>query len=112
MVSSRIHTGISIVYESIDCTGVAYVDHIRYLGTIFMPLVTVEAAYNAGTIFYTPHDAQLVSVNFNSVLDTSDFNNINCSPVVGTGDVYPAYQNDPAITGIQNTAYPAPMLLE
>lgn len=112
MVNTRILTNQSIVYKSMDCTGVAYVDHFRYLGTVFMPLVTVEAAYNAGAIFYTPHDAQLVSVNVNSVLDTSDFTNINCSPVVDTRDVYPAYQNDPAITGIQNTAYPVPMVIK
>ena len=86
MVNARLHTGF-IFYESIDCAGIAYVGHFRYLGTVFMPPVTVDAAYNAGTIFYTQHDAQLESVNVNSALDTSDFQNINCSPVVDTVDV-------------------------
>lgn len=116
MVNTKIHTylnsSVNIVYESIDCTGVAYVSHFRYLGTVYTPVVSAEVAYNAGAIFYTPHDAQLVTVNVNSMLDMSDYLNINCSPAAGIVDVYPAHSNDPSITGIQNTAYPAPMLME
>jgi len=103
---------VPIYYESIDCTGTAYVEHFRYIGAVFIPRVHSEIAYNAGIILYTPHDAQLVTINVNSTLDTGDFYNINCSPFVVTRDAYPTYLNDPAVTGIQNTAYPTPMVIE
>ena len=106
---------INIYYESGACIGNAYVGPSGIsLGTVFTPPVFSETAYNFGVILYTTNDAQAVTFDVNSQLDTSDPNNITCnsypSPVTMT--LYPAYPNDPSITGIQNTAYPTRMLIE
>ncbi|MBT8440443.1 MAG: hypothetical protein KJO91_11995 [Gammaproteobacteria bacterium] len=44
--------------------------------------------------------------------NTWDPNNPSCDPLVETVEGYPAYPNDPAITGIENTVYPTPMVIE
>ena len=114
----RVESPLSSVvfYTSTDCLGDAYVGPGGVsLGAVFIPRdATSETAYSAGFIFYTPNDAQGVMIDVNSSLDTSDRNNITCisypSPVSLT--LYPAYLNDPSITGIQNTAYPTRMLIE
>lgn len=44
-----------IYYESLDCTGTAYVEpSIDPRGTVFMHGTSSEAAYAAGLILYTP----------------------------------------------------------
>ena len=104
----------SMTYESTDCTGTAYVSN-EYVGTVFIPQVNPDTAYNAGIILYVPHNAQPISVLVYSALEASDPNNLICVTFIGPGtadDSYPAYLNDPNITGIHNTAYPVNMLIE
>lgn len=108
-------TPIRIFYESSDCTGTAYAGGIA-LGAVFIPPVISQIAYDEGFILYTPHGTPAVTFDVNSELDTNFPANdsITCnsyeSPVSMTR--YPTYLNDPNITGIQNIAYPARMLIE
>lgn len=108
----RVGTGMiyaesTVYYGTADCTDQAYVA-IRSPGTVFMPTLNDLTAYAAGALFYSPNDAQSVIINTSSVLDAD----LNCSPYTSNREVYPAYPNDPNITGIQNTAYPTRMLIE
>ena len=100
-------TPTPVFYESTDCTGDAYVGK-RYPGTVFTPGQLDFMPYAAGALLYSPNDAQSVIINTNSTFD-SDF---SCIPLVSVREVYPAYPNEPNITGIQNTAYPARMVIE
>lgn len=103
----------AIYYESTDCTGAPYVNSPRYVGTVFTPSLVEDAAYELGMILYIPHDTQSVTVNVNSVFNTWwDPLNPSCDPFVETREGYPAYPNDPTITGIKNTLYPTPMVIE
>ena len=97
-----------VYFESSDCSGTGYIEHNRHIGTVFSPTSNSELAYAIGAIFYTPNDAQITTVSVNSYYDSE----LNCLPGVGTGDAYPAFPNDPNITGIQNTAYPTRMMIE
>ena len=99
-----------IYYESTDCTGTAYIEVPKFVGAVFIPEMPSETAYNLGRILYTPSDAQSKTVNFNSAFNKYD--PLNCVPYVVTGEGYPAYPNDPAITGIKNTVYQTPMVIE
>jgi len=96
-----------VYFESMDCTGDAYVG-VRSVGTVFLPTSQDTLAYAAGAIAYVPHDAQSKTINTNSTLDSE----LNCVPFVTTREAYPAYPNDPDITGIQNTVYPTLMVIE
>ena len=108
----RVEASQVLHYESIDCTGVAYLEpSIRTPGTVFIQSApSSELAYNSGLVFYTPHDAQRVSVTINSQL----LPDLTCNPSSSpwTNDLYRAEPNDPNITGIQNTAYSTPMRIE
>ena len=107
--------GISIAYESTNCIGPAYRQGhgLATIGTVFIGIDGAEEAYNADLIFYTPLDAQTQTINVNSQL-IFDGVNITCdqlpSPV--SSDAIQALPNDPNVTGIQNTAYPAYMRIE
>ena len=108
----RVGTGMifneaPVFYESIDCTGDAYVGK-RSPGTVFMPTPQDSLAYTMGALLYSPNDAQGVIINTNSTLDFG----LNCIPSVSERELFPAYPNDPNITGIQNTAYPTRMVVE
>lgn len=105
--TGMIYAEAPLYYESVDCTGQAYTGG-RSPGTVFLPTLDDSAAYASGAIYYSPNDAQAVTVNVNSRL----IDVMNCVPEVSTREVYPAYSNDPAITGIENTAYPTRMLIE
>ena len=110
----RLGTGMIYInaganYESIDCTGVAYQGSARYLGAVFSPALQDTLAYAAGAILYSPGDAKRVTVDINSSLD----GNLDCVPYVFPDySGYPAYPNDPEITGINNTVYPTRMIIE
>ena len=68
-----------------------------------------------GFIFYTPHTEPSVVIDINSELDTSDSSNITCTPPYPSPvsmTLFPAYDNDPGVTGIQNTVYPVRMKIE
>jgi hypothetical protein len=80
------------------------------VGTVFIPDVPSETAYELGKILYTPKGAQSITVNINTTF--GGYDPLDCLPSVVTIEGYPAYTNDPAITGIKNTAYPTPMVIE
>lgn len=108
----RVGTGMlyneaPVYYESTDCTGDAYVGK-RSPGTVFLPTLQDELAYSVGAVLFSPNDAQEVLINTNSRLDYD----LNCIPHLSERELFPAYPNDPGITGIKNTAYPARMLIE
>jgi len=105
--TGMIFTDAAVYFESMDCTGDAYVG-VRYVGTVFLPTSQDSLAYSVGAIAYSPHDAQSKNINTNSTLDSE----LNCVPFVTTREAYPAYPNDPDITGIQNTVYPTLMVIE
>lgn len=102
-----IYSKRSVFYESTDCTGDGYVD-IGSPGTVFSPTSQDDLAYTAGAILYSPKDAQGVIIDTNSALS----DNLDCVTSISNTEGYPAYQNDPNITGIQSTAYPTRMLIE
>jgi len=99
-----------IYFESTDCTGTAYIEVPKFTGTVFIPDIPSETAYDLGMVLYSPKDAQSITVNINSAYDRYD--PLNCVPYVVTGEGYPAYPNDPDITGIKSTVYPTPMVIE
>ena len=103
----------SIYYDLEECKGNAYVSTPRYVGTVFTPEMPVDMAYEAGIILYIPYDTQSVIVDVKSVLFWDSYSNQQiCFPHMETGEGYPVYPNDPTITGIRNTIYPAPMVIE
>lgn len=113
MIGGRAAPPIRIYYESSGCTGTAYAGGVA-VGAVFIPSVISQIAYDGGYILYIPHGTPTVTFDVNSELDTSIPDSIACntyaSPVSST--LYPVYLNDPNITGIQNIAYPARMLIE
>ena len=99
-----------VFFESTNCEGQAYVNRGMFLGTVFSPTPQFGQVYDAGGPLYTPHDAQKVTVDIYSVLRDS---NVGCESFVALdAQGYPAYPNDPDITGIKNIAYPTRMLIE
>ena len=107
--NGKLQLSHTIVFESIDCTGAAYIiGKGGYVGAVFSPTTDIDLAYTLGTLFYSPKDAQGVSVEHNSSLDA----NLNCQVDVLTEDGWPAFPNDLSITGVMNTAYPALMKIE
>jgi len=102
-----IYNAAFVFFESTDCTGDAYVGK-RSPGTVFLPTLQDSLAYTIGALFYSPNDAQAVIIDTNSTLDE----NLNCISYISNREGYPAYLNDPNITGIQNTTYPTRMLIE
>jgi len=105
--TGMVYAEAPLYYKSVDCTGQAYTG-ARSPGTVFMPTLDDTAAYASGAIYYSPNDAQVDTINVNSRL----IDPLTCVPEVSRREVYPAYPNDPAITGIENTAYPTRMLIE
>ena len=105
--TGMIYNDAPVFYESTDCTGDAYVGK-RSPGTVFMPTLQDSLAYTMGALLYSPNDAQSIIVNTNSTLDYD----LNCMPYVSERELFPAYQNDPIITGIQNNVYPNRMVVE
>ena len=105
-----------IAYETTDCTGTPYVSWVAYVGTVFTPNLPMDDAYELGMILYIPHSTQSVAIHVSSIYNTwADPLNPTCDlvePPVYEAEMYPAYLNDPAITGIQNTVYSIPMVIE
>lgn len=99
----------TIVFESADCTGAAYIiGRGGYVGAVFSPTTNIDLAYTLGALFYSPKDAQGVSVAHKSSLDAD----LNCQADVLTEDGWPAFPNDLSITGVMNTAYLTFMQIE
>jgi hypothetical protein len=105
--TGMIYNEATVFYQSTNCTGDAYVGK-RSPGTVFMPTLQDSLAYTIGALLYSPNDAQGVIITTNSTLDYD----LNCVPYVSESERFPAYQNDPSITGIQNTVYPTRMVIE
>jgi hypothetical protein len=82
----------------------------RLIGTVFSPLNNIQSVYTAGGLLYSPTNAQLVQqLHFLSKHDADG----NCTDINElSAEGFPAYPNDPNITGIENTAYPNRMLIE
>jgi len=101
-----------INYDLEGCEGNAYVSWIGQVGTVFRLEMPVDMTYEE-RILYIPHDTQSVTVDVKSMLywDWGSNQQI-CAPQVETGEGYPVYSNDPTITGIKNTIYPVPMVIE
>jgi len=99
------------IFTDTDCfeeMGNAYLNRKKLLGTIFSPLYDINNVYIAGGLLYSPINAQLKMVNIRSKREADG----TCIPLVETNEYFPAYPNDPNITGIANTAYPNRMLIE
>ena len=105
--TGMIYNDAPVFYESTDCTGDAYVGK-RLPGTVFMPTLQDSLSYAMDALLYSPNNAQGVIITTNSTLDYD----LNCIPNVSERELFPAYKNDPNITGIQNTAYPTRMVIE
>jgi len=102
-----------VYYKTADCTGNAYVSRGMYLGTVFSPTPQLDQVYGEGAPYpplYIPHEEPKVTDDVFSVL-TIDGCELLDPPEYGANG-YPAYPNDPAVTGIQNTAYPTRLLIE
>ena len=81
----------------------------KLIGTVFSPLNNIQSVYTAGGLLYSPINAQLVPVHFLSKHDADG----TCTDIdEPSAEGFPAYPNDPNITGIANTAYPNRMLIE
>ena len=105
----RVHINTAVYFESTNCTGTAYVPSAKYLGAVFSATPQYDIAYALGGLMYSPSDAQSATVDINTTLDS----NLECVPYVYPGYTgYPAYLNNPDITGINNTIYPARLLIE
>ena len=116
MVDSGRDIGITIVYESSNCTGPAFRSGqgLATIGSVFIGVSGwLDASYLVGLVFYTPYDAQVQAININSRLQENG-GMATCyqepSPIPSFGT--PALPNDPNVTGIQNTAYPIYMRIE
>jgi hypothetical protein len=100
-----------VFYDQIDCEdggGNAYLWRKQFIGTVFSPLFNLDDGYEAG-LLYSPINAERVPVNISSNLDP-DGTCTNYGPV--PENYFPAYPNNPDITGIANTQYPNRMLVE
>ena len=98
-------------YESTDCTGTPYVWYSK--GTVFTPDLLPDEVYELGKIYYIPYDAERVLVSIGSQLEADPFDPI-CRVVEPpwNDEFFHADRNDPDVTGIKNTIYPAPMVIE
>jgi hypothetical protein len=105
--TGMIYNEAPVFYESTDCTGDAYVGK-RSPGTVFLPTLQDSLAYTIGVLLYSPNDAQGIIIITNSTLDYD----LNCISYISEREAYPAYPNDPNITGIQNTTYSNRMVIE
>lgn len=107
--NGKLQLSHTIVFESIDCTGAAYIIGAGgYVGAVFSPTTNFDLAYTQGALLYSPKDAQSVSVAHKSSLDAD----LICQDDVLTEDGWPAFANDASITGVMNAAYPALMQIE
>ena len=100
------------VYTDTACfedMGNAYLSRKKLIGTVFSPIYDIKTVYDESDLLYSPINAQLVNVNILSKRE-ADGTCID-APEMGK-NVFPAYPNDPNITGIANTAYPNRMLIE
>jgi hypothetical protein len=102
------------IYYDTSCDvggGNAYLNRKKLLGTVFSPISDINSVYATSglSLMYSPIDAQLVTVDIYSwrVVDGTC---VNITEIGAQG--FPAYPNDPNITGIANTAYPNRMLIE
>lgn len=107
--------GRGLLYESSNCSGDAYATGGAVRGAVYIaPSGRREAAYSSGLLYYTPFDEPEVTIGANSELVFNYTDGIYECNAISTESisVYKAYPNDPAVTGIANTAYPSPMILQ
>lgn len=101
-----------VFYENINCPK----DEVAYIGggnigSVFSPTNDIETAYAEGRLMYSPPDAQLnEGVILKSMFGDEGCINFEEDPV--TSDGFPAYRNDPGITGIENAPYEGRLILQ
>lgn len=100
-----------VYYEDAYCQSeVAYQPRGRFLGTVFSPTPDIENTYATHALLYSPPDAQLATVDIHSM---SIDPNTGCEQYEEIGfQGYPAYANDPTITGIENTPYQSNLVIK
>ena len=100
------------IYYDTSCEvggGNAYLDKKKLLGTVFSPTNQINDVYAAAGLMYSPINAQLVTAH---ILSMRDADGVCTNMDIPDAQGYPAYPNDPDITGIANTVYPNRMLIE
>ena len=107
--------GRGLLYESSNCSGDAYAMGGAVRGAVYIaPLGRGDAAYSSGLLYYTPFNEPEVTIDANSELVFNYNDGIYECSAISTESInaYKAYPNDPNVTGIANTAYPSPMILQ
>ena len=109
MAPGMVYLSTTVYFESTNCEGTAYFGPGKYIGAVFSPTPYETLAYEENALLYSPINAERVPININTMLDE----NLQCQPYVVPGaEGQPAYPNNPDITGIKNTAYPARLRIE
>jgi len=101
-----------VFYDKINCedgVGNAYLRKKQFIGTVFSPLFNLDDGYDAG-LLYSPINAERVQVDISSKLEPNGDCDNYLTPTAE--DYFPAYPNNPDITGIANTQYPNRMSIE
>ena len=107
--------GRGLLYASSNCSGDAYAMGGAVREAVYIaPLGRREAAYSSGLLYYTPFNEPEVTIDANSELVFNHNDGIYECSAISTESInaYKAYLNDPNVTGIANTAYPSPMILQ
>ena len=99
-------------FAEAGCKGMAYVGRGMFLGAVFLPTPDFNGFYGSGALLYTPSDAlrEMVNIKSKRHSDGAVCEEFGIDGV--DAELYPAYLNDPSITGIENTVYPERMLIE
>lgn len=97
--------GSSAYFAEADCGGQAYIVDTGYLGTVYHLDGVGGAPYG---IFHTPQDEPMETILINSAADS-----FFCFPLgPAYKDVWPAYANNPSVTGIKSEGHPALMRIK
>jgi hypothetical protein len=111
-VAAMVRNTCAVYYENINCpkAEVAYLADGSNVGAVFSPTSDVENAYATGRLMYSSNDAQLVQ----GIIVKSMFGDDGCINFEDppSGDAYPAYLNDPNVTGIDNSPYAGRLIME
>lgn len=110
-LTGTVNWGSIFYFSSADCTGAVYFEGENTVGTVVLPYTHFNnaTASASGWLVYVPYDTLTQSVSISSQITYSGACEV-ITPV--QKQVYTALQNDPNVTGIQNTVSPAHMRLE
>jgi hypothetical protein len=103
----------SIFYQSVDCTGPAYIQKVELVNS---PPAGMLAANHGvvfdvnGSVYYLPANA--ISSNFSvSSYHSSNDLTFTCQPNPMTDDFYAVFPNDSLVTGVSSLIFPLPITL-